>query len=187
MSSTGRGSERVALDAYFTPDKVAQAIVDQLHIPDGATILEPSVGGGAFIRALRKLHGHAVRITGSDINPEAPGYPLCDVAERGVDFLSCPDMLRYDYIIGNPPYDNAEAHIRKALSVADNVVFLLRAAMLESRKRRDLWRDHPARHVWMLEQRPSFTGGATDSCMYAAIHWDRNYSGPTTLSRLEAP
>ena len=46
---------RRALDAYYTPDDVALACVDALAplVARGASICEPSVGGGAFVRALR--------------------------------------------------------------------------------------------------------------------------------------
>ncbi|MEL6348943.1 MAG: hypothetical protein AAFV53_37915, partial [Myxococcota bacterium] len=51
---------------------------------------------------------------------------------------------------------------------------------VESKRRIPFWAEHPARHIWMLAERPSFTGGGTDSAAYAAIWWDREHDGPTT-------
>jgi hypothetical protein len=91
------------------------------------------------------------------------------------------DELSADWIVGNPPYNQAEAHIRRALGLSGQVAFLLRLAMLESRARVDLWRKHPARKVWVLAERPSFTNGKTDSAAYGWFWWDQTWEGPTEL------
>lgn len=52
MSSTTRPSRNGERDAYYTPDAVARACIRVTEIPAGAMVLEPSVGGGAFVRAL---------------------------------------------------------------------------------------------------------------------------------------
>ncbi|MEL6348444.1 MAG: hypothetical protein AAFV53_35385, partial [Myxococcota bacterium] len=168
------------LDAYYTPDRLAQAIVAELPIRPGDRILEPHAGGGAFVRALVEQHPDAF-ILATDLDSEAPGLQLDGVlwsSQR--DFLQCQPRGGLSWIVGNPPYSQAGQHIRHALSLAPNVVFLLRLAFVESKRRIPFWAEHPARHIWMLAERPSFTGGGTDSAAYAAIWWDRDHSGPTT-------
>ena len=196
MSATNRGGERVALDAYYTPDDVARLCVSALPdaaLPrDGEWALEPSVGGGAFVRALQARQPGA-QVVGIDLDPAAPGLTL------GLDAL-VGDFTRVDLsafppprlVYGNPPYREAEEHIRHALHVvrpdgpypAGYVAFLLRLAMLESERRRPLWRDHPPIAVHVLARRPSFTGGGTDSAAYAWFVWRRGYSGVPSLGWL---
>lgn len=211
MSATGRGGEPIALDAYYTPDDVAARCVAAL--PTEATwrvrALEPSVGGGAFVRALRALDPGPRTLRVIDINPDAPGL-RSSPAWAVSDFLAWPPTHEarqstrrhdgdvgdgldldvrppYDLIVGNPPYSHAEAHIRHALSLVDRggyVAFLLRLAMLESVRRRPLWAETPLRSVHVLSARPSFTGGGTDSAAYGWFVWQRGYVGAPTLGWL---
>lgn len=177
MSRAVARSERIPLDAYYTPDDVALACVQALPDLGGAFVLEPSVGGGAFARAVRACNPSAL-IVGNDINPDAPGFADCDSARVG-GFTTC--GLSADWVIGNPPYGDAEEHVRHALTLAPNVAFLLRLAFLEGQKRGALWDAHPPAEVHVLRKRPSFTGGGTDSAAYGWFVWRRDHVGPATL------
>lgn len=162
--------QRIPLDAYYTPDAVAQACVGAVahQIAPGDVVLEPSVGGGAFARALRQQKPGVV-VHGCDVNPDAAGFASCHREILG-DFLDV--GARFSWIIGNPPYQGAEQHVRHALSVSSKgVAFLLRLAFLEGQSRRALWREHPASEVFVLSRRPSFTGGGTDATAYAFFVW----------------
>ena len=176
MSSTNRGSERRTGDAYYTPDALARVLVGLLPIAAGDTVLEPSVGGGAFVRSLSDVHS-----VGIDIDPNAAGFSACNEAHVA-DFAGCP--RRANWIVGNPPFQAAEAHVRHALDLAPNVAMLLRLAFLETAGRLPFWRSFPAHRVWVLAERPSFTGGATDSCAYGWFWWRRPHAGPTVLEVL---
>ena len=182
MSSTNRGAERAVYDAYYTSDEDAERLISELPI-DSETVLEPSVGGGAFARALRKLDCHVV---GVDIDPDASGFSDCDMHICAA-FLLCPAARERPYwVVGNPPYDKAEVHIWHALDVTGrHVAFLLRLAMLESQTREALWRGHPPRQVFVLRRRPRFGGKhvhtGTDSAAYGFFWWDSQYEGPPLL------
>jgi hypothetical protein len=91
-------------DRIFTPDALAFDIVR--HFRPCGDILEPSAGGNAFVRAVRRLGLY------------------CDWCEldRGRDFFDC--SAHYDYIIGNPPYSIFTRFLQHSLEVADNVVYL---------------------------------------------------------------
>lgn len=158
---------RDALDRYYTPDDVARRCLE-LHTWISGEVLEPHVGGGAFVRALEP-HRDA-RLTVGDMDPNAPGLELAPRSYVG-DFLE--HRGEYDWVIGNPPYKVAEAHVRHALHLADRVGFLLRLAFLESQRRRPFWNTHPPSGVWVLSRRPSFTGGSTDNSAYAWFVWER--------------
>lgn len=189
MSRALPAAERIAGDAYYTPDDVAARLVRVLDLTDDSVIVEPSAGGGAFVRAIWARHLTNVAIFGCDVNKDAAGLALCS-DHMACDFTSLDaatvDALiaPADWVIGNPPFTHAEAHVRHALTLAPRCAFLLRLAFLESAKRVDFWRDHQPAVVYVLANRPSFTGGGTDSAAYGWFVWDRTQSGPTRLEVL---
>lgn len=165
------------LDAYYTPRPLASFLVGLLPIEPGELVLEPSAGGGSFVAALVKCTDEVIAL---DLNPDAPALGM--VRGAAVDFLSVRPKTRPRWVIGNPPYNTAQEHAAHALDVTDrHVVFLLRLAFLETKKRASFWAANPCRHVWVLSERPSFTGGGTDSCAYGFFWWDVLHDGPTTL------
>jgi len=182
-------SKRRPLDSYYTPDALAVAIVqrckrDGYILPDDMAI-EPSCGGGAFVRALA---GEVLDVLTVDIDPDVNAKVTADfLALESVSSTKhgAPMQHGADLIIGNPPYSHAEAHVRHALSLAPRVVFLLRLAFLEGQSRRVFWREHPASHVWVLHKRPSFTGGGTDNCAYGVFAWNQDGIASTRLSHLD--
>ena len=183
MSATNRGGKRDKLDRYYTPDDFARACVQRMTIPEGAEVLEPSVGGGAFVRAVLRATGGSAFVTGIDLDPDADGFTLCDTSIPG-DFLDyAPGLVSpgYDVVVGNPPYAGADLHVRAALRVAPRVGFLLRINFLEGQKRAQLWQDTPLASVHVFSRRPSFTGQGTDATGYAWFIWDKSHEGPASI------
>ena len=172
---------RRPLDAYYTPANLARALVATLPITQSCVVLEPHAGGGAFVDALLEVSSHAHAF---DIDPEAPGLTRNCKSMR-VDFLSLGELAHVDWIVGNPPYRDAEAHVRQALKLAPNVAFLLRLAFLESTRRIPFWAEHPPYSVTVLAQRPSFIGGKTDSSAYGWFVWRQRHLKPPTLNILD--
>jgi len=162
-----------SFDAYYTPPLLADCLVDLLYLPIWSAwlgrksrVLEPSAGGGAFVRALRR---RGTPVHALDVDPTAPGLHEATTHAVG-DFLGWQGEA--DWVVGNPPYSDAEAHVRHALSISPRVAFLLRLAFLESAERLPLWSAHRPRRVYVLSERPSFTGGGTDSAAYGWFVWD---------------
>jgi hypothetical protein len=169
------------LDQYYTPQPVADALVAEYlrHHPVPIRALEPNVGRGAWSRAVG-AHMPRTIVHGVDIESRDPEDHCCHEFTR-CDFLELRPQWP-DLIIGNPPYNNAEAHIRHALDIVQpcgRVAFLLRLAFCESQSRIEFWRDHPAATIHVLAERPSFTGGKTDTAAYGFFVWQPGYSGPT--------
>jgi len=206
VSSTGRkkadGSktEKAAFDFYATPDRLAYAIVDDLVqqrvLFPGALVLEPSVGGGAFVRAIHR-HPQLDRVTihGIDIRPDAEGLRLCDEAGTG-DFLEWDPVVPvgcgadgvprhgYDLVLGNPPFTDAELHLRHALEAVPTmyVCFLLRTGFLAAKSRRELFDEWPISTERKISPRPSFTGGGSDGATYGAYLWPTNQTERTRVA-----
>ena len=176
MSSTNRSGEgRIALDAYYTPDALASACVSVVPFSGEGLVLEPSVGGGAFARAVRARWPRAF-VTGLDANPEAPGRSDVHYFVPG-DALAWRPMPPPNLIVGNPPYTDAEAHVQWALDTVaqgGTVGMLLRLAFLETKKRRAFWARWGSYldTVYVLAERPSFlANGKHDSCAYGWFVW----------------
>jgi hypothetical protein len=175
--------ERIQNDAYYTPQPVADACVRVLQhtLPPNARVLEPHAGGGAFVRALRSVRPD-VQVSLLDKNPDAPAFDLA--REHGLphlpaDFLST-SPSDIDWIVGNPPYADALAHVEHALRhTLTGVGFLMRLAFLEGAARRPFFSRYPPCDVHVLVNRPSFAFGKTDSAAYAFFVWRvRTVSAP---------
>ena len=162
MSSTNRGSERRVDDEYETPSWCVLRLLEVWQPRDGV-LVEPCCGSGRIVKCL-------------------PGWSwnTCDVREVSPvslhhvtgDFLQCVQLgarSLVSAVITNPPFSLAEEFIRHCdeLYRSADLVFLLRLNFLGSAGRLKLWRDVGTPDVFVLPNRPSFTGGKTDSCEYA--------------------
>jgi len=166
VSATNR-SERGGdgYDFFATPawcvDRIEEAIG-----PIAGAVLEPSCGDGAIVRAMASRRGSREWTT-VDVRPEAEADITADFT-----WMGCPELgsRRFDWAIGNPPYSHAEAFVRAALARCDVVVMLLRLNWLASEGRADFLREHTP-SVYVLPNRPSFTGEGTDATDYAWMAW----------------
>jgi hypothetical protein len=181
---------RVKLDAYFTPNKLAQEAVGWLvrdgYLWPGMTALEPSAGRGAWIRALAQVPTHT---TALDVDPDRVAELRGVVADPVLgDFETHDFGAVFDGIVGNPPFVHAEAHVRRALALRDArgvAAFLLRLAFLESKERIPFWKEHPASKIYVLSERPSFSGGSTDNAAYGVFVWAKWHRGPTQIEVMQ--
>ncbi len=106
--------------SFFTPDALARSVVCRLdqHLrqsaQSGLAVLEPSVGEGAFIRALGQVQVPHRRISSLDVVDIEPTFieesrsislPGAEVAYACEDFITFEGRDGgYDVILGNPPY-----------------------------------------------------------------------------------
>lgn len=90
----------------YTPPTLARAIVGAVAVGRPLNWLEPSCGDGAFLEALAADRVPAKQIVGIDIQPRRSLSDSLAKVRRGVDFLewAATTRLRFDAIVGNPPY-----------------------------------------------------------------------------------
>jgi hypothetical protein len=168
VSSTNRGSERRTDDAYMTPPWCVRRLLDVWR-PRGTSgiLVEPAVGTGNIARTIGTEQFAWLTY---DVR-EVPA-----VGERHVtgDFLAATCYgTDAEAVVTNPPYCLAEEFIRHSRSLFPraDLVFLLRIAFLASASRLPLWQAVGTPDVYVLPNRPSFTGSGTDSADYAWFVW----------------
>lgn len=186
MSST-TGKNKAPLDAYYTPIALARACVGTLPLARGEKVWEPHAGGGAFCWALSEA---GMSVCASDIDADAIALRT---PHGGAHFYGVADALggfpfpgvRPAWVVGNPPFTDVEKHIDAALSVAViGVGFLLRLAVLEGQKRKEAWKHWPLKSVHVLVERPSFTGGGTDSAAYGFFYFEHGHTAKPVIDWL---
>ena len=175
MSATNRGSKRVESDFYSTPKSCIQNFLNHYGNIHG-TVLEPSAGNGNIVDIIKK-NGNS-HVTSLELRKEESDNlkQLSDEVVIG-DFLEYKSDKDLDYIIGNPPYSLAQEFMEKCFEIANEntvIIMLLRTAFLESKKRYDFWQKHPVSKLYVLSQRPSFTGKGTDATSYSWFVWDNS-------------
>lgn len=178
MSATNRGAIRRESDFYATPlDTIYKFLDNYEGIKQEDIILEPSAGNGNIIQALRN-RGYKNRIDAIELR-DIEKDNLSKIADNVeiTDFLNLdPWHSRYNVIIGNPPYNLAKEFIDKSLDLlhpGGKFIFLLRTNFLESKKRSEWWQSHLPTGLYVLSQRPSFTGKGTDATSYSWFVWER--------------
>ena len=90
----------------YTPLNLATAMVDTIRSDDAQEWLEPSVGRGVFLNALRAGGTTPDRVVAVDLDSTPSHNDKLATVYRGVDFLqwssSCES--KFDCVVGNPPY-----------------------------------------------------------------------------------
>lgn len=172
MSSTNRGRDRSTLDYYPTPDWCADAAIKAFG---SEWTLDPCAGDGQLIRAVMRANP-AQQIYGIEIQDHLREQHGCIFAGNGLT-----RSWQGESIICNPPFANAIEWMEKAVVEADKALFLVRLAMLSGKGRRKFWDKHPPKVIGILSQRPSFTGGQTDSADYMWVGWRRGNNELTKL------
>jgi predicted RNA methylase len=111
------------LQAFYTPDDVADRLVESVDLPEGAAlVLEPSVGGGALVRAVWRKNEHA-DVIGFDIDRVAVERLQKDkdsrlhVFERDFLEVDSQNFRVVDRVVMNPPFTKGQDidHVLHAL------------------------------------------------------------------------
>jgi len=121
-------------DLYETPSEAVEMLLR--HVPLQGPVLEPSAGRGAIVAALRR---QGVQVRALDLYDHA-AEPALGI-ETGVDFLSMTSMSGCCSIVMNPPFKDAEAHVRHALDLLSDggtLAALLRLNWIAAKGRADV-------------------------------------------------
>lgn len=143
-------------------------------------VWEPACGDGTMAEVLRTGAG-VTQVLASDLHDRGYGEP-------NVDFLTFVPAALPDHVVTNPPYDRAEAFVRRALDHdVTKVALLLRLLYLEGIGRRErLWSRRPPARVHVFSDRPRFQRNGEGPFRkgligFAWFVWDREHAGPPTI------
>ena len=166
---------RHANDHYPTPTALTLALLRELPQISG-NIIEPCAAEGRIAGVLR-AHPGVTGVTTNDIDPTMPTHYHGDATDAGVAIWAA----TADWIVTNPPFNQADQFVRLAwLKARRGVAMLLRLTYMEpTRKRAQLLRDmapYMSHLIIFSQPRPSFTGdGRTDSTTTAWFVWQKDH------------
>jgi hypothetical protein len=174
---------RQPLDFYPTPGLLTWALLDSHRfVPwrNQATVLEPCNGEGAISDALKES-GLFRLVDTADIDPAktkpATAIGATSFTMDATDPGAWSRMARYDWIITNPPYNQAPAILPLAFdNCRVGMAMLLRLSYLEPCANRASWlAEHPPAKLIVFNPRPQFRAdtGGTDSVTTAWFIWHR--------------
>lgn len=179
MSSTNRGARRDSQDFYPTPSWCVDRLLEEVD-PPGGTWLEPAAGRGDIVAAVseKRCDVRWKLIEAHRHDEDRAAYRRLGVLARDVHHRSFLDVApsdlkeRIDVVITNPPFSLAMEFVTHAMTFKPGVIaMLLRLNFLATEGRAPFMRRH-APDVFVLPNRPSFTGGRkTDSIEYAWFVW----------------
>ena len=179
------------LERHYTPDRMALQLQQHMagwwahHRPHNASatpriIVEPSVGGGAHVRALRRVWGAESRFVGVDVDPQARGLQACDEAYVG-DWPVIAGSLTGDLVTGNPPFSRAIDHVLAGLRVAPVVAFILPLNLLGVAKWAPIVGPGAPLHTVLVTTGRAWPKSVRETAMFV---WRRGYVGSAELVRL---
>lgn len=176
MSSTNRGGQRTESDYYPTPAWCVHRLLEAAELPGGVW-LEPAAGTGELIGAVNEIR-RDIQWRAVELRDDCASTLSRVVSSSGVitiaDFLQVApegDDTEYTAIITNPPYSMAMPMLEHALDFrARFIIMLLRLNFLASASRAAFMQRYTP-DVYVLPNRPSFSGHGTDSIEYAWFVW----------------
>jgi len=116
--------------SYYTPDYLANFISKRVlaHFKNRAriSILEPSVGDGAFVRELKKADNLSINITALDINQEELNKASAIWGEkksefRAINFIEFATKKKFSIVLGNPPYIKKGRLTKKQINLCKEI------------------------------------------------------------------
>lgn len=161
-------------DYYATEPKAVEFLLEKESF--SKSIWEPACGEGHISKVL-EAHGYSVEST--DLIDR--GYGLGDQ-----DFLKQPYFTSFNGdIITNPPYKYAREFVEKALEVVtpgQKVAMFLKLTFLEGQGRRELFRKHPPKTIYVSSARLQCGKNGifktASAVAYAWFVWQKGYPRP---------
>lgn len=169
---------RAHLDYYATDPRATEMLMELEEINNN--VLDPAVGGGHLVKPLIK---GGYNVNGIDIVDR--GHPNTIKA----NFLESDKRFEGDIVV-NPPYKYAKEFIEKSLETVGygNKVFaFLKIQFLESKGRREFFKENPPKRVWVSSSRivcaknGDFSDVKSSAVCYCWYVWEKGYKGSTEL------
>lgn len=150
LANSSKENKRAVADFYPTPPEVTQALLQELKLDKATKIWEPACGEGHMAKVIEAA-GYLTK--SSDLFDRGYG-------EHGVDFTKQTDNRGCQWMITNPPFNEAVAFIEKAASLQlDGFALLLKSQFWHAKKRLIVFEAYTPAAIMPLTWRPDFTEG----------------------------
>ena len=152
----------VSNDVVQTPPELAERIVN--HFKPTGRMLEPCKGQGNFLRHM-------------------PGADWCEISEDR-DFFKWTTPV--DWIVTNPPWSLIRGFLQHAMTVADDIVFLITVNHVWTKARiRDIYSSgYAIKEICLVEMPKEFP---QSGFQLGAVHISKGWKGQVTLSDISKP
>lgn len=157
---------------YPTPGWCVDRLLERWQLT-GYHWLEPCVGDGAIVRAVR-AHRRYQGLYWSCVDPWPQDRVLDQTVQADARKLTKEFLQRFDGAVTNPPFSLAEeiiAHLWRGMRGRAPIIMLLRLNFLATIGRDGFFREVGLPDTFILPNRPSFRGRGTDSQEYAWMVW----------------
>lgn len=153
-------------------------------------VLDPGAGAGIWGQIARR-RWPCCQITGVELRDVQPHKSYDEWLNGSFLDDTVPLLPPYDLVMGNPPYSDAEAFVRRSLDLlrdGGRLVFLLKLSFMAGQRRSSgLYSEFPPRWYIPCSRRPSFTGdGHSAPEEYAIYVWQKGFSGREKVLRVPA-
>ncbi|KFJ03996.1 SAM-dependent methyltransferase [Bifidobacterium subtile] len=150
------------LERYYTPPEIAARLISLVEPSAYASIIEPSAGDGAILKALKSCGTALPPVYAYDLAPAAEGIQTMNWLEprdaygnpRKNVYMPMREKAQrwhHSLVIGNPPFSLAEKFIRESL-FADTIAFILPKSFMKSGHAERIIGAH--HHVQTIEEVP---------------------------------
>jgi len=184
MSSTNRSNARDShiADYYVTPQKAIREFLIQFQKDENINlssqqhyILDPCAwwdkeNDMSYPAVLFEMWADYNKIITNDLREDSPAQYHCD-------FITNTQQRKYDIVITNPPFNEAQKIIEKALECTMKwwyVIMLLRLNYFWWKVRQNFWKKYMPIRTYIHNRRMSFTPDwKTDSVEYCHVIWKK--------------
>lgn len=173
-------SKRRDYDTYLTPDWCIQRLIENFEFEcilsnyNINRIMDPCAADGNLLKVIKDFYRGGrrdwqfpIEYEALEIRDTSKNLEAVTKSFAIADFLETPISYEDErMIITNPPYSLAREFIEKSMSISSVSVFLLRMSFLGSIDRSS-WLRKLNPDLFILPNRPSFTGEGSDNSEYA--------------------
>lgn len=179
-ASNHTDKERESNDYYATEPKALELL---LELEDFHPYVWECACGQGHLSEVLLNRGY--NVISSDLIDRGYGY-------SGVDFLKSTKPFDGD-IITNPPYKFAKEFVEHALDLITDghkVAMFLKVQFLEGKARRELFKKHPPKVIYVASSRllcakngkfDDMRAGGGSAVAYAWFIWEKGYTGDTVV------